>query len=130
MAFLRSHQRLWLFCLLLAAVTAQALIPAGFMPAARAHDGKIEIVICTGTGPATILMDAHMVPGADQGGHDNGQAQSSCPFAPVMAAGAPDIIPPIALHPAPAGERPVAAPESTWLFTAPKTWFAQGPPYA
>lgn len=130
MMFAHAYRRLWLSCLILAALVAQGLVPAGFMPTVRADSGKIEIVICTGTGPATIMMDAHMVPGADDDAHDNNAAAPTCLFAPVMAADAAGIMPPALLHPTPHMERPLAAPVTVTVVLLAKDWLSQGPPRA
>ena len=130
MIFARAYRRLWLCCLLLAALVAQGLVPAGFMPAAGADGGMVAVVICTGTGPATILMDAAMMPDKDDDGHGGNAAAPTCAFAPVMAAGAPGGAPPPLLHPAPRAERPTAAPAVFIAALPAKNWLSQGPPRA
>lgn len=65
--------------LLVLAVLARALVPAGYMTQTSASGG-IEIVICSGTDTETILVDANGVPidPAEQPATDGGD---TCPFA-------------------------------------------------
>ena len=66
----------------LLAILAQGLMPAGFMPGQR--DGETSIVICTGTGPATITLGPEFNPLAGKNDHKASDVPS-CPFAPVLA---------------------------------------------
>lgn len=113
--------------LLLLALMLRALIPAGFMPTQDA-DGKVAVVICTGTGSTTIMMDAHTVPrpaSDDAPAHDDA-AKQSCPYALVLAFALPaSAAMPAAIY----GDAPRAAATTSLLRTAlEKAWFAQGPP--
>jgi hypothetical protein len=125
---LRTYGRLWLGCLILLAITVQGLIPLGFMPSINNNDGKVEIVICTGKGPATVLVDAHMVPGAADEQGDSHDDASACPFAPVLADGAAHLQP--ATLTAFAIENPPLHPQAAINTLFLKNWFSQGPPRA
>ena len=57
---------------MMAALLVLALVPMGFMPSFGAG-GKVAIVICSGIGEKTVLVDADEAPGD----HD---ASSSCPY--------------------------------------------------
>ena len=80
----------------------RALVPVGFMPdlGALGH-GQVQIVICTGDGTRSLLVDEAGKPLADQDSHKAHHA-ADCPFsmasakafllpAPVVAAGYPDV---------------------------------------
>lgn len=75
-------------CVVAVALALLALIPAGFMPT-FAGGGKVAIVICSGAGEKTILVDARDAPAGDHG------ASQTCPYflaqSPVVA-GVPVII--------------------------------------
>lgn len=73
------------------ALLVLTLIPAGFMPAFDA-DGKVAIVICSGMGEKTVLVDSDEAPGRDH-------SAQACPYflaqSPVaIDAGAPVLTPP------------------------------------
>lgn len=70
-----------LFCVF--ALAIQALIPAGYM-LAPSSNGEISIVICTASGPRTIVLDADgaQVPANHQNDQDDGKL---CDFATVGA---------------------------------------------
>lgn len=71
--------------LVLGAVAAAGLIPVGWMPA-QGHDGKVLLVICTGTGPVEAWVDLD-----GGGGHAPAEQMDdrSCPFAALAAVAAP-----------------------------------------
>lgn len=61
--------------LMMVALLALSLIPAGFMPSVT-PDGKVAIVICSGVDSKTILVDADQAPP----GAAHEQGDQSCPF--------------------------------------------------
>ncbi len=85
---------LWLALL---ALTLRALVPAGYMPDARAlHDGRLEVTFCSAAGDLPALTLA--LSSGDQGkaGHDAADAGALCPFgllAHLAPAPAPAISP-------------------------------------
>ena len=113
--------------LLLLALLLQAAIPAGFMPG-KTGDGTVQMVICTGTGPATITVDADDAPGLPHDGkHNKGEKDHApCPFTPFAAQNLD--APPLALA--------LNNYENHLVFHNPlpartislKPWLAQGPP--
>lgn len=70
------------------AILIQSMVPSGFMPSFSSA-GKIAVVICSGLGEKTVLMDA---PENQQSpapaNHDN---QNACPY---LAATAPGVLTP------------------------------------
>lgn len=76
------HLAAWLVVLALA---ARLLVPAGFMPVAA--NGGVTMMLCTGMGPVTATP--HAMPGmrhgapAKQDGH--GKAEAPCAFSSVTA---------------------------------------------
>ena len=71
----------WLVVL---ALLAKLMIPAGYMPVAI--DGRMTITLCSGTGPEQLAM-AHAMPGhgAHHDEHD-GKAEMPCPFSGLAMA--------------------------------------------
>lgn len=67
--------------LIVIAVAVAGLIPSGWMPG-TAQDGKVLLVICTGTGPVETWVDL-------DGGGDHAPTEQmedrSCPFAALSA---------------------------------------------
>lgn len=112
--------------LLLLLLLARSFVPVGYMPVFGA-DGKVQIVICTGHGPATVSIDVGKSPHGTP--HDgSGTAHDVCPFAPALAdASAPaDITPlPVVLY---AQDKPALHPALTFTSLPPKPWFSHGPP--
>lgn len=102
------------------ALLVLALIPAGFMPSFGA-DGKIAIVICSGMGEKTIMVDADDAPASDQG-------TDACPYFLAQSPVSVDVAVPVLLPPSydvmafipPAVEQP----EEILILTPP----ARGPP--
>lgn len=80
---------------LLIALCFRALLPVGFMPANAAVGDGMEIVICTGMGAKTIVVDADGVP-VPAPSHED-QTESPCIFASILHAHtgilAPDVPP-------------------------------------
>jgi hypothetical protein len=109
--------------LTLALFALRALVPAGYMPdlgAARA--GQVRIVICTGYGSKSVLVDESGKPIDDQGGRKHAAA-GDCPFgaAPAAALTVPD---PAAALPLPNLRQAFLAPDSVPALLPP----AQGSP--
>ena len=73
---------------ILLAFLVKALVPVGFMPG-EGTDGKIEIVICTGQGAVTQLVDISHSPYNDdehsKDEHQDSSSRQTCPYAPVLA---------------------------------------------
>jgi hypothetical protein len=110
--------------LLLLFLLVRSFVPVGFMPASAA-EGKTQIVICTGQGPATISVDANKF------SHDAPFGNSShdvCPFAPALsqALGSVDVpsLPAFMDN----EDRPDFQPAAALLAAVAKSWFSQGPP--
>lgn len=108
--------------LTLALFALRALVPVGYMPdLAAAGDGQVRIVICTGYGSKSILVDETGAPADDRGTSQPGHGD--CPFG--TASGAAFLAPEPALAPL----HPVLAqgflpPAGAQSLTPP----AQGPP--
>lgn len=90
----RRHHRIATL-LIVAALALKLIVPAGFMPIA-ARDGTITVLMCTGTGPATIEM---AIPGLPPVRHDipaPAKADAPCAFAglamPIMAGADPLLL--------------------------------------
>lgn len=123
------------FCgLMLLALTIRSIVPAGFMPAPT-RNGKVEIVICTGSGLSSMPIEAADSPpalSADRHGSGSGGKPShySCPYAPVLAQDVPGpaSVPPAAVPYADSPLFAVAAAMPSGF--AAKPWFAQGPPFS
>ena len=78
--------------LTLALFALRALVPVGYMPdLAAARDGQVRIVICTGYGSKSVVVDESGTPveGQDEAKHG---AAGDCPFgaAPAVALAVPD----------------------------------------
>lgn len=77
----RARGVLWLALLALA---LRALVPAGYMPDARAlHDGRLEVTFCSAAGNLSTLNVALARAGGDGGGpsgHDAAETGAQCPF--------------------------------------------------
>ncbi len=90
----RVRAVLWLA---LVALALRALVPAGYMPDARAlHDGRLEVTFCSASGDLSALTLA--LSSGDQGksGHDTADSGALCPFgllAHLAPAPAPAITP-------------------------------------
>ena len=90
---LRAHGVLWLALL---AFALRALIPAGYMPDARAlHDGRLEVTFCSAAG-GPPSMSLALSPDGGKTGHDAADTGAQCPFgllAHVAPAPAPALTP-------------------------------------
>ena len=78
--------------LTLALFALRALVPVGYMPdLGAARDGQVRVVLCTGYGSKSVLVDESGAPVEDQGEAKRGGA-GDCPFgaAPAAALIAPD----------------------------------------
>lgn len=126
--------------LVVCAMLIAAAIPAGFMPniaRAAAPDGTLyPLVLCTAYGEKTVFVPAAQSPEApaqkhspDTPAHDEA-AHTPCPYAPVLAQGAPL---PAAL-PVPfifdAGARSFGADSAARATFLDKNWQSQAPPFA
>lgn len=81
-----------LICL---AFALRSLLPVGFMLAASpAHGGGLQIVICTGHGPETRILDEKGSPRPAQSAAD----KTTCPYAPVGAVTADHHAPDLLAH--------------------------------
>jgi len=109
----------------LLALLAQGLMPVGFMPGQR--DGGTSIVICTGTGPATVTLGPEFNPLAGKNDHKESDVPS-CPFAPALAQDS--------IVPTPSLDTPfntirfvlTPSPADMAAHTGVHTYLAQGPP--
>lgn len=72
------------------ALAVNALIPAGFMLARAQGSDEVTIVICTGSGPQTILIDSD---GQQVPDHEK-RASKRCDFATSGAVALTDAAPP------------------------------------
>jgi hypothetical protein len=92
----RAHGVLWLALL---ALTLRALVPAGYMPDARAlHDGRLEVTFCSAAGDLSTLSVALARAAGDErpSGHDAAKTGAQCPFgllAHVAPAPTPAVTP-------------------------------------
>ena len=105
-----THAALTLVIVL--ALAARLLVPAGFMPDTAAADGRVALVICTSDGPETIMVGPEHNPQQPRSGDHDARSDSSCAFAPVLAFGPALTAPPSALPPPtlPFAERTTAQP--------------------
>lgn len=112
-----------IFSLLVLAMLAQSLVPAGFMPQFK-KTGLVQMEICTSSGLAHIMVEADKVPAP--AGTPADKDLHSCPYAPVLAqvfVGAFVFTPPVLVtatgfHSLPALFHALKA----------KSWQSQGPP--
>ncbi len=81
----------WLNLLIAVVFAVRSLVPVGFMLAASPdHGGRLSIVICTGHGPQSLILDDKGVPvPAKAPAADKAQ----CPYAPAGAVAAGDEAP-------------------------------------
>ncbi len=80
---------------MLLALLMRVAVPAGFMP--MSLDGKLIVQLCTGTGPATMMLDIGKdIPAPDK--HKAGD--SPCAFSGGFAGGLIDAALPTVLAPA------------------------------
>ena len=118
---MRAEGVLWLA---LVALALRALVPAGYMPDARAlHDGRLEVTFCSAAGALPGLSVPFPADDGGKAGHDTAGTGAQCPFgllAHVAPAPAPALTP---LLLAPAGQAP-SSPAPRALPIQP----AQGPP--
>ena len=121
------RSRTLLLALMLLSLMTRSLFPAGYMPAQDA-DGLFKIVICTATGPATVLVGAEYAPGEQAPPHDGDSSHAPCPYAPVLAQ---DVAPPVpALLPPFPREKDMRVVIAALNLSArlAKPWLSQGPP--
>lgn len=78
---MRVRGVLWLAFL---ALLLRALVPAGYMPDARAlHDGRIEVTFCSAAGDLStfkIALSPDGKPDAGPGEHRSADTGAQCPF--------------------------------------------------
>lgn len=75
---LRVRGVLWLAFL---ALLLRAVVPAGYMPDARAlHDGRLEVTFCSAAGDLTTVKIALSSDGKSGGGHSSADTGAQCPF--------------------------------------------------
>lgn len=118
---LRANGVLWLALLALA---LRALVPAGYMPDARAlHDGRLEVTFCSAAGDLSTLSVALSPDSGGKAGHDAADTGAQCPFG-LLAHVAPAPAPMPAPMLLPAAPRTLPAPVHRALPAQP----AQGPP--
>jgi hypothetical protein len=119
-----------IFCvLILLALLARAAIPAGFMPVMeKAAVARVAMMICTGSGPATIMVDPgkFAAPGHDQK-EQGAKKHAPCPFAPVLAQDMPGFISASAAIISYRAEVFFLSSVLPVIYS-PKAWHAQGPP--
>jgi hypothetical protein len=115
--------------LLLLLLLARSLVPVGYMPAFGA-DGKVQIVICTGHGPATVSVDASKTPMGTQHGGSGHSADPHdiCPFAPVLSHALAHVDMPALPVFVYREDKPVLQAVPALVAITPKPWFSQGPP--
>lgn len=118
----RARGVLWLALLALA---LRALVPAGYMPDARAlHDGRLEVTFCSAAGDLSTLSVALAGGGSDgDSGHDAANTGAQCPFG-LLAHVAPAPTPALTPILLPTG-RYVAPPP---VYRALPSLGPQGPP--
>lgn len=126
------RKQLWL-AWLLPLLVLRAFVPAGFMLSWSGND--LQIVLCSGMGPATPSVSDRVAQGGEHHHHhDGGESKihenSLCPFAAAGFAGAaqPEFIPDLALL---AGEeRPGFLTDPTRRSTRVASHRIRGPPVA
>lgn len=91
MHIIRHNRYRHLTVIFLLAFIVQTLVPAGFMPS-TGDNGKVQLVICTAQGSATILVDAGKVPVKEPAQQDHGKPYD-CLFASVLAQGLTGLSP-------------------------------------
>ncbi|MBI2234488.1 MAG: hypothetical protein HYU57_05825 [Micavibrio aeruginosavorus] len=98
---------------LVLAFALQALIPAGFMPGSAM--AGTPVVICSGMGQMTILLDGDGQP-VEQQDHDRNTTHAPCPWSVFPVS----LTPPQVFSPAslPAFAAPAYGPEINGLFKA------------
>jgi hypothetical protein len=124
----QSSLNILMTALVVLAVALRSLIPAGMMPEANARAGLLPLVICTVTGPATIMVDASKIP-VKPGDHAPAETQKApCLFAASFAKAVFSFVPQLSL-PIPAFVMDVPVLD-TFLFqeTSAHAYFSQGPP--
>ncbi len=78
------------------AFAVRSLLPVGFMlTASPDHGGGVQIVVCTGHGPQSWVLDEKGVPHPSKSSADN---KSTCPYAPVGAADTAQDAPQLLAH--------------------------------
>ncbi len=117
--------------LIVASVVFRGLIPAGYMPGAPEAGHVFKVVICTGYGSQTIVVDSHGQPIKKDNKH-SGDHKVPCPFALNTHATTPSVpvaqvgmavvytdllFPAPAAHPATATLRKMAPPRAPPLFS-------------
>ncbi len=75
--------RRYLYLLIGIVFAVRSLLPVGFMLAAAPdHGGGLQIVVCTGHGPQSLVVDEKGVPHPSKSSADD---RTTCPYAPVGA---------------------------------------------
>ncbi|NHF73342.1 DUF2946 family protein [Paracoccus xiamenensis] len=88
--------RITAFCAVLLPFLLSSLIASGFMPT-RSADGAITLVICTGGGPAEILVDPVTMQPVDPAGKDpHDEHKPTCAWAASQAAFDAPLLPVLA----------------------------------
>jgi hypothetical protein len=78
------------------AFAVRSLVPVGFMLAPSPdHSGSLQIVICTGHGPQSFVLDEKGVP---QPVKSSSADKNTCPYAPVGAVTADNNTPHLLSH--------------------------------
>ena len=104
-------------CAILAlALMMKLALPAGFIP--MVNNGQIEVTLCSGTGPLTVVMT---IPGLEHGKKDGnghpGKSEQPCGFsglsAPSLAAADPILLAAVFLFILALGMRPMVLLTST-----------------
>jgi len=108
------------------AFAVRSLLPVGFMLAASTdHDGGLQIVICTGHGPQSWVVDDKGMPHPAKSPSD----RTICPYAPVGAVNVDSSAPHLLAHTVRYAS--VAYAITTEIFRAtpkPRAQSARGPP--
>ena len=125
----KAHIRFGVMLLLLLALTVRGAIPVGFMPQVD-KSGLTRLVICTASGPSSILVDADKFgPPASKAGHSQSRPSDSCPFAPLPTLAA-NLLLPFAVVMEYGVQPPFSHGASLAASSIHKPWLSQGPPFA
>ena len=109
--------------LLLLFLLARSFVPVGYMHT-FGSDGKVQIVICTGHGPATVSVDSNQSPH----GTPHSSSHDVCPFAHILSDAVAHVdmpVLPIFVH---GEDKPALQTVATLPTITSKPWFSQGPP--
>jgi len=86
--------------------------------------GKVQIVICTGRGPATISVDSNQNPY----GMPHSSSHDTCPFAHMLSDAVAHVDMPLLPEFVYGDGKPALQTIAALLAVTPKPWFSQGPP--